>query len=105
MKVLGNKNYFDGVKEGLAIVDVGASWCPDCKRIEPIMLGLEKEYEGKITFFSVDFSKEEELKDTLNIRKIPTLIFYKDGSEIGERLIEPKNPSLIQDTIKSNFGI
>ncbi|RDU64900.1 thiol reductase thioredoxin [Helicobacter didelphidarum] len=100
MLELTNINYFDSIKNGAVVVEVGADWCPDCRRIQPIMETIEKEYEGKIALFSVNFSNEEELKDTLHIQRIPTLIFYKDGVEVGERLVEPKNPATIQDAVK-----
>lgn len=45
--------------------------------------------------------EEEALKDSLNVRRIPTLIFYKNGAEVGERLVEPNSKSLIEEAIKS----
>ncbi|STQ85912.1 thioredoxin [Helicobacter muridarum] len=100
MLELTRENYFDSISNGLAIVDIGASWCPDCRHIQPIMETLESEYDN-IKFFAVDFSNEEELKDTLNIKRIPTLIFYKDGKEVGQRLVEPKSKAVIQEQIES----
>ena len=62
---------------------------------------LDKELSEKVKFFKVSFDKETQLKDTLNIRKIPTLIFYKDGKEVGERLIEPRSIEAIRDAINT----
>ncbi len=100
MKNVSNADFNESIKEGVVIVNVGASWCPDCKHIEPIMEALAKDYESKIKFLKVDFNKDEQLKDTLQIRRIPTLIFYKDGNEVGERLIEPKSQVAIEEVIK-----
>lgn len=91
MQELNKDNFDDMVKNGFVVVNVGASWCPDCRHIEPIMMELEKEYIDKIKFFKVNFDSEEQLKDILNIKRIPTLIFYKNGEEVGNRLIEPRS--------------
>ena len=99
MTVLTKENYADSVSSGIVVVDVGAGWCPDCRRIEPIMKALEEEYKD-IRFFAVDFSKEEALKDELDIKRIPTLIFYKDGKEVTSRLVEPGSRAEIEKELK-----
>ncbi|MWV61107.1 redoxin domain-containing protein [Helicobacter saguini] len=101
MQELNKNNYFDSIKNGIVVVEFQADWCGDCRRIAPIMDKMQKDFEGQVKFFSVNFSNEEELKDTLNIQRIPTLIFYKDGQEIGQRLVEPSNPAVIQNSIKT----
>lgn len=100
MELLVSSNYDNSVKEGIAVVEVGAAWCPDCQRVKPILKALEGEYP-QVKFFEVDFDKEEELKDTLGIRRIPTLIFYKDGKEVGNRLVEPGNRLPIENELKA----
>lgn len=101
MQELTSKNYFESIKNGPVVVEFYADWCGDCRRIAPIMQNMQKEFEGKVSFFGVNFSKEEKLKDTLQIRRIPTLIFYKDGKEVGERLVEPSNPTTIKNAINT----
>ncbi|RDU73664.1 thioredoxin [Helicobacter aurati] len=103
MRELTQGTYFDSIATGIAVVDIGAAWCPDCRRIEPIMNALENEYKD-IQFFTVDFSKEEQLKDTLNIQRIPTLIFYKNGEEVGQRLVEPHTRAIIEKEIQGLLG-
>ncbi len=104
MQELNHNNYSDMVKDGVVVVNVGASWCPDCKRIEPIMQALATEYKDKVHFFKVNFDNEEQLKDTLQIRRIPTLIFYKNGEEVGERLVEPKSQVEIETPLRNVLG-
>lgn len=100
MQELTKTTYTQSIQEGLVMVVVGADWCPDCRKIEPILSNMQKEYEGKVRFYHVNFSNEEELKDTLNIRRIPTLIFYQNGKEVGERLVEPNNQMIIEEALK-----
>ncbi len=100
MQELSKNSFENAIKDGVCVVDVGAPWCPDCRKIEPIMAILEGEYK-EVKFFSVPADKEEELKNELNIRRIPTLIFYKNGVEVGERLVEPDSKFKIESAIKA----
>ncbi|WP_104761126.1 thioredoxin family protein [Helicobacter cetorum] len=101
LEVINGSNYEEKIKEGAVVVNIGASWCPDCRKIEPIMDNLAKAYEEKVQFFKVAFDESEDLKESLGIRKIPTLIFYKDAKEVGERLVEPGSQKPIEDAIKA----
>ncbi|WP_104696870.1 MULTISPECIES: thioredoxin family protein [unclassified Helicobacter] len=98
MKNIDQGQFEKEAKVGLAVVDFSASWCPDCVRIEPIMKVLEEEY-STVKFFKVDIEKNEELKDMLAVRRIPTLLFLKDGVEVTERLVEPDNKLTISQKI------
>ncbi|AFI05209.1 thioredoxin family protein [Helicobacter cetorum] len=101
LEIINGNNYEEKIAQGAVVVNIGASWCPDCRKIEPIMDNLAKAYEGKVQFFKVSFDESEDLKESLGIRKIPTLIFYKDAKEVGERLVEPGSQKPIEDAIKA----
>lgn len=100
-EIINGKNYAEKIAHQAVVVNVGASWCPDCKKIEPIMENLAKTYQGKVKFFKVSFDESQDLKESLGIRKIPTLIFYKNGKEVGERLVEPGSSKPIEDALKA----
>lgn len=87
--------------QGAVIVDFGADWCPDCRRIEPIMDALSKDYAGRVRIYKINIDEQEALKDELGVRRIPTLIFFKDGKEVGERLVEPDNKLPIETALKN----
>lgn len=102
MVELINRSRFEKeTAQGAVIVDFGADWCPDCRRIEPIMETLSKEYAGKVKIYKINIDAEEALKDELGVRRIPTLIFFKDGKEVGERLVEPDNRLPIETALKN----
>ncbi|GAA7793721.1 thioredoxin family protein [Helicobacter pylori] len=100
-EIINGKNYAEKIAHQAVVVNVGANWCPDCRKIEPIMESLAKTYKGKVEFFKVSFDESQDLKESLGIRKIPTLIFYKNGKEVGERLVEPGSSKPIEDAIKT----
>lgn len=100
MEKLTQKNYYETIKEGISLVVVGAPWCPDCRKIEPILALLEQEFKTRVHFFELKADEEANLKEELNVRRIPTLIFYKNGIEIHQRLVEPNSKPLIESAIK-----
>lgn len=101
MEIIDKVKYKEVIKEGSKIVVFGADWCPDCRKIEPIMEMLEKDYDGKVGIYKVNIDEEEALKDEVGVRRIPTLIFFKDGKEVGERLVEPSNKLPIETALKN----
>ncbi|WP_024112007.1 thioredoxin family protein [Helicobacter pylori] len=100
-EMINGKNYAEKIAHQAVVVNIGANWCPDCRKIEPIMENLAKTYQGKVEFFKVSFDESQDLKESLGIRKIPTLIFYKNGKEVGERLVEPGSSKPIEDALKA----
>ena len=100
LEKLTKETFKNAVKDGVCAIAVGAPWCPDCKKIEPIMGMLMQEYAGKVKFCMVMADEQEALKDELNVRRIPTLIFFKNGVEVSERLVEPNSKPMIEDALK-----
>ncbi|CAM2913624.1 thioredoxin family protein [Helicobacter felis] len=101
INTITSADYQQKIQQGIVLIDVGASWCPDCRRIEPIMEQLAKDYADRVSFYKVDFDVSEDLKEELAIRRIPTLIFYKNGVEVGDRLVEPGSRGPIENALKA----
>ncbi|WP_281267875.1 thioredoxin family protein [Helicobacter valdiviensis] len=101
MEKLTKETFSNAIKEGVTLVAIGAPWCPDCRKIEPIMGMLAQDYSKDVKFYAIMADEEEALKDELKVRRIPTLIFYKNGVEVGERLVEPDSKALIEEGIKN----
>lgn len=99
MTYLDANTYKNAISKGLCVVTLGAPWCRDCVALKPILERVIPEYADKINFFGVNFDEAEGLKESLNVRKIPTMIFYKEGKEVGTRLVEPNS----QDTLIKAF--
>ncbi len=84
------------IGDGFVIVDFYAPWCGDCVRIKPILEDLAKDYK----VHKVNIDEQENLTSTFEISRIPTLIFLKDGQEVGNRLVEPKSKAEIVNEIE-----
>ena len=88
----------------LEIKVVMGTWCSDSQREIPRFFKILDQIAfnfDNITFIGVNRMKQakETDADQLNIELVPTIIFYKDGEEIG-RIIESPKESLEKDIIR-----
>jgi thioredoxin len=67
------------------LVDFGATWCPPCKTMEPIVQGLQKKYAQKFALLKVDGGKDDELLQKYKVTALPVFIVYKNGKEIWRK--------------------
>jgi thioredoxin 1 len=63
------------------LVDLYATWCGPCKRLEPTIVDLAKEYDGKIVVARIDIDKAADLTSKLGVTGVPTVILYNQGKE------------------------
>ena len=63
----------------LVLVDVGAAWCPPCKKMEPVLEALAKELRGKYTLLKVDGGNDATVMKEIGAAVLPTFMVYKNG--------------------------
>jgi thioredoxin 1 len=65
----------------LIVIDFKASWCGPCKNIKPFIDYLKEHYTN-VDFYEIDIEDEdtETITTTFEIKKVPTFIYYKNGS-------------------------
>jgi thioredoxin 1 len=72
------------VSPKVTFVELGSVGCIPCKRMQPIMREIEKEYEGqvKVIFYDVRTNAGRPYAQQYRIRVIPTQVFLdKNGKE------------------------
>ena len=74
------------------MIDFWASWCGPCKMIAPSVEQLADEYVGKAVIGKVNVDEQPELAGRYGVMSIPTLLFFKEGKQVGMiRGAYPKN--------------
>lgn len=69
----------------IVLVDVGAEWCPPCKKMEPVLAQLARDMKGKFNLFKVDGGNDTDIMQLIKAESLPTFIVYKEGKEIWRK--------------------
>lgn len=75
--------YDKEIEKGVVLIDYWATWCPPCRKLNPILEEIAKEYEGKVKIGKLDVDANRKFVASQKIQSVPTLILYKNGKEIG----------------------
>ncbi len=67
------------------LVDVGAVWCPPCKKMNPVIDSLTKAENLNFHLVTINGGDQTEMTNYLNIEAFPTFIVYKNGKEIWRK--------------------
>ena len=68
------------------LVDFWAAWCGPCKMIAPVLDELAKDFAGRVKICKMDVDASKETPAKFNIRGIPTLMIFKNGSLEGTKV-------------------
>lgn len=95
--VEATKETFDElVGSGLVLVDVWAASCRPCVALAPHMTAIADAHPA-LTVVKLDASKARRLCMTLQVRGLPTLLLYQNGTEVA-RLTDPSLVAAQVDT-------
>ena len=83
------------------IIKFWGNGCLNCKSFAPIVEEVKGMYPN-ITFKEVNTSTDEDANEKYNITTLPTLVFEKDGVEVG-RLMGLKPKGLVVKKIAEVF--
>ena len=64
------------------LVDFFAEWCQPCKVQSPILHEIAREQEGKLRVIKIDVDKNPEIANRFQIRSVPTLVMFKNGTAV-----------------------
>ncbi len=70
---------------GKVVLDFYSSECPPCEALAPKFEGLAKLYGNDIKFLKIFRQQNRELADKLGVKSSPTLLFFDQGNEVGNR--------------------
>lgn len=67
------------------LVDFGATWCPPCKKMEPIITDLVKTHGAQFDLIKIDGGDQIDISNLMQIEAFPTFIIYKNGKEVWRK--------------------
>lgn len=85
------------------MVDFWATWCGPCQTLGPIVDTLAGENAGKIIVGKVNVDENKGLAAKYGVRGIPTLLFFKGGSEV-KRIVGVQGKAQLQQVIDEIAG-
>jgi thioredoxin 1 len=68
------------------LVDFWATWCAPCRALGPIIEEIAQEFEGKFKIGKLNVDENEEIAQAYQIFSVPTLIIFKQGQKIDEKI-------------------
>jgi thioredoxin reductase (NADPH) len=87
MKEITANEFNDGVlNAGKVVLDFYSTECPPCEALASKFEDLSKLYGNDIKFLKIYRQQSRDLAEKLGVKSSPTLMFFNDGKEIGERL-------------------
>jgi thioredoxin 1 len=64
------------------LVDYFATWCGPCKALVPMLERIEPDYPN-VKFVKINVDENRDHSVSMNIRSVPTVVFYKNKTEIN----------------------
>src|SRR5664279_908353 len=83
-----NSTEFDPevLQGGKVILDFYSTECPPCEALASKFEDLSKLYGNDIKFLKIYRQQNRDLAEKLGVKSSPTLLFFNEGNEIGQRL-------------------
>ena len=87
------------LKHQVALVDFSATWCGPCREMAPVIKGLAKKYQGRVTMVEIDISSRPDVATHYMVQSIPTLILFDQGREI-KRFVGVQSRETLEKNLK-----
>lgn len=85
LKVIRTGELSLAIASGAVLVDFGAPWCGPCKAMEPLLVDLARELEGRLSVLKVDIDAAPDIAEACGVMSVPTLMLFKDGKKVDGR--------------------
>jgi len=68
------------------LVDFWAEWCGPCRQIGPLVDEIAQERRDSLRVVKLNVDESPAVAQKFGVRGIPTLLLFKDGSVVGQKV-------------------
>jgi len=98
LTIINPENIQQFTESGVVIIDVWSPTCGPCLQLLPIFEQIANDLTDVASFGKLNAQDHRDVAVDLNVRSIPTLLFYKDGVVVN-RTVGLKSPEEIKTII------
>jgi thioredoxin 1 len=78
------------------LVEIGASWCPPCRAMAPVLAEIAQECRGRLRVVTVDSDANPEIVERLGVMSVPTLLLFSEGRQVHRVAGYTAKPKLLR---------
>ncbi len=86
------------------LVDFWAEWCGPCRMIGPTLEQIALSLEGKVKVSKLNVDQNREIAMKYNIQSIPSLVLFKNGSEVA-RIVGLTSKEKLETSINNALNL
>lgn len=92
-----NTEEYDAMdKNGPMLLEFYSKTCGPCKMLAFVLKDISKN-NPDFRMFTIDFDENKELKERLEVKGFPTMLFMKDGEEVNRLTGLKQKPAIIKE--------
>lgn len=105
MQSAASKNELDTiVKENdKVVVDMWAPWCPPCRAFSPMFEASAQNNKDGVVYVKVNIQDASDVATALDVRSIPTILYFKNGKEVGRNSGLPESVEVFDEGLKERL--
>jgi thioredoxin 1 len=85
------------------VVDFYAEWCGPCKAMSPALEAVANDLKGKVKVVKLDVDQNPSTTAKYDIRAMPTLLIFKDGKVVNQKVGAMVQKKQLQDWINGTL--
>ncbi len=86
------------------VLDFYSTDCAPCAALAPKYEALAEQFAGRVRFLKIFRQQNRELAQRLGVSGSPTVIFFRGGAEVGERLTGEIKRSELKQALERLVG-
>jgi thiol-disulfide isomerase/thioredoxin len=90
--------------DGPVVLDFFSTECPPCEALAPKYEAVAEQFAGRVRFLKIFRQGNRSLAQRLGVIGSPTVLFYRAGTEVGDRLTGEIKRSELKERVQDLLG-